>query len=106
MEQEKKELLHAGLTENIIGAAIEVHKALGPGLLESAYEACLVHELISRGLSITTQAEIPVVYKGQRVDCAFRIDILVEGKVLIELKAPFVEPFEILDLDPFDSHRW
>ncbi len=87
MEQEKKELLHAGLTENIIGAAIEVHKALGPGLLESAYEACLVHELISRGLSITTQAEIPVVYKGQRVDCAFRIDILVEGKVLIELKA-------------------
>ncbi len=87
MEPEKKELLHAGLTETIIGAAIEVHKALGPGLLESAYEACFVHELISRGLSVATQTEVPVVYKGQRVDCAFRIDILIEGRVLIELKA-------------------
>ena len=87
MEQEGTTLLHAGLTEKIIGAAIEVHKTLGPGLLESAYEACLVHELISQGLSIARQVELPVVYKGQHVECAFRMDIVVEGQVLIELKA-------------------
>lgn len=87
MEREKSELVHAGLTETIIGAAIEVHKALGPGLLESAYEACLIHEFISRGLSVSAQVELPVVYKNQRVECAFRVDIIVEGQVLIELKS-------------------
>ena len=87
MTQARNELLHEGITEAVIGAAIEVHKTLGPGLLESAYEACLIHELIARGLSVASQVELPVDYKGNRVDCAFRIDIVVEGQVLIELKS-------------------
>jgi GxxExxY protein len=75
------------LTETIIGAAIEVHKELGPGLLESAYEACLVFELVQRGLKVEKQKELPVVYKGIRVDCGYRIDVLVEDLVILELKS-------------------
>lgn len=75
------------LTETIIGAAIEVHKELGPGLLESAYEACLVYELMERGLKVEKQKELPVVYHGVRIDCGYRLDILVEDIVIVELKA-------------------
>jgi len=74
------------LTENIIGAAIEVHKALGPGLLESAYEECLCHELSLRGLSFRRQVDLPVQYKGVRLDCGYRIDLVVEDLVIVELK--------------------
>lgn len=74
------------LTEQIIGAAIEVHKSLGPGLLESAYEECLCHELELRGLKFERQKPIPLKYKGIKLDCGYRIDILVENKVIIELK--------------------
>ena len=75
------------ITERIIGAAIEVHKALGPGLLESAYHACLTHELKLRGLEVETEKELPVVYKAIRLDCGYRLDLLVETTVIVELKA-------------------
>jgi GxxExxY protein len=75
------------LTESIIGAAIEVHRELGPGLLESAYEACLAYELRELGLIIERQKELPVIYKGVTVDCGYRLDLLVENEVIIELKA-------------------
>ena len=75
------------LTETIIGAAIEVHKELGPGLLESAYEACLIYELVQRGLKVEKQKELPVVYRGVRIDCGYRLDLLVEDLAIVELKA-------------------
>ena len=75
------------LTHEIIGAAMEVHRVLGPGLLESCYEACLVHELGLRGISAIRQVPLPVKYKGEMVECGFRIDVLVEGQVAVELKA-------------------
>jgi GxxExxY protein len=75
------------LTEGIIGAAIAVHRELGPGLLESAYEACLEFELIDRGYRVERQKELPVVYRSVKVDCGYRLDLLVEDKVVIELKA-------------------
>lgn len=75
------------VTEAIIGAAIEVHKALGPGLLESTYEVCLLHELGKRGLKVEKQVPIPVVYDTVRLDAGYRIDLLVEDEVIVELKA-------------------
>jgi GxxExxY protein len=75
------------LAEAIIGAAIAVHRELGPGLLESAYEACLELELLERGLHVERQKELPVVYKGARVDCGYRLDLVVEDAVILELKA-------------------
>ena len=74
------------ITEKIIGCAIEVHKNLGPGLLESAYEECLVFELKSAGLLAERQLAVPVIYKDIKLDCGYRIDILVENTVVIELK--------------------
>ncbi len=82
-----EEGLHRELTEAIIGAAIAVHRELGPGLLESVYEKCLAFELADRGLSVTTQKEIPVRYKNLTFDCSFRADLIVENKVLLELKS-------------------
>ena len=75
------------LTEKIIGAAIEVHKALGPGLLESAYEGCLAHELSLANVYFERQVPLPVVYKSLQLDCGYRIDFLVEKTVVVELKA-------------------
>ena len=75
------------LTESIIGAALEVHRELGPGLLENAYQICLAVELSARGLSIERQKPLPVIYKNQRVDCGYRLDFLVEGAVVVEIKA-------------------
>jgi len=74
------------ITGRIIGCAIEVHKALGPGFLESAYEECLAFELTKAGLRIKRQQPTPVVYKNIKLDCGYRIDILVEDSVVIELK--------------------
>ena len=82
-----EEGLHRELTEAIIGAAISVHRELGPGLLESVYEKCLAFELADRGLSVSTQKEIPVRYKNLTFDCSFRADLIVENKVLLELKS-------------------
>ena len=75
------------ITEAIIGAAIEVHKGLGPGLLESAYEECLAHELNLRGIAFERQRTLPVIYKGVSLDCGYRLDFLVERSVVEELKA-------------------
>ncbi len=75
------------LSKEIIGAAIEVHKALGPGLLESAYEACMERELVGRGLTVERQAGLPLVYKDIRCDVGYRIDLLVESKVIVEVKS-------------------
>ena len=75
------------LTQIIIGSAIEVHKRLGPGLLESAYEECLSYELKSNGCNIERQVPIPVVYRDIKLECGYRIDILVNKTVVIELKS-------------------
>ena len=75
------------ITEMIIGGAIAVHRALGPGLLESAYEVCLGFELVDRGLSVERQKALPVKYRGVNLDCGYRIDLLVERIIIIELKA-------------------
>jgi GxxExxY protein len=74
-------------TEKIIGAAIEVHRTLGPGLLESAYEACLVMELLEAGLGVERQEPVPLLYKQRVVDCAYRLDLLVNCEIVIEVKA-------------------
>ncbi len=75
------------ITKIIIGAAINVHRALGPGLLESAYEACLVYELVSKNLKVERQKGLPIKYKGMQLDCGYRIDLLVEDKIIVEIKA-------------------
>ena len=75
------------LSNRIIGSAIEVHKALGPGLLESAYEQCLCHELNLRNMSFERQKELPVVYKGIKLDCGYRLDIVVGNEIILELKS-------------------
>jgi GxxExxY protein len=75
------------LTEAIIGAAMEVHRALGPGLLESTYEMCLSRELAIRGIPFERQVPIPVRYKGVKLDCGYRADIVVDGTILLEIKA-------------------
>jgi GxxExxY protein len=75
------------LTERIIGAAIEVHRALGPGLLESVYGVCLAYELRQRGLSVETEQPLPVVYREVYLECGRRLDLVVENTVIIELKA-------------------
>jgi GxxExxY protein len=75
------------ITRLVIGAAIEVHRALGPGLLESAYEECLCHELALLGVRFERQHPLPIEYKGVRLDCGYRIDLVVEDSVVIEIKA-------------------
>jgi GxxExxY protein len=75
------------LTHEIIGAAIEVHRHLGPGLLESSYRECLCHELLLREVSFRREYVLPLQYKGIRLDCGYRIDLLVGGLVVVELKA-------------------
>ena len=75
------------LSQKVIGAAIEVHRALGPGLLESAYEVCLCLELTKVGVTFKRQVEMPVSYKGKRIDCGYRVDLIIEGTLLVELKS-------------------
>ena len=75
------------LSNRVIGCAIEVHRQLGPGLLESAYEQCLAHELRSNGITFQLQHPQPVQYKDIRLDCGYRIDILVENQLILELKS-------------------
>lgn len=75
------------ITKSIIGAAIQVHKNLGPGLLESAYEACLAYELSKQRFSIEEQKPLPLVYQQVKLDCGYRIDLVVEGLVIVEIKS-------------------
>ena len=74
-------------TRQVIGFAIEVHRQLGPGLLESAYQVCLCHELSLRGLGFRTEVGLPVDYKGVHLDCGYRMDLVIEDKVAVELKS-------------------
>jgi len=75
------------ITEKIIGCAIEVHRAIGPGLLESAYEECLCYELSQKGLKFGRQVPLPIVYKGISLDCGYKLDVIVEDSVIVEIKA-------------------
>lgn len=84
MNEDKR---HNEITGTIIGAAIEVHRALGPGLLESAYEACLAYEIVQRGLYVESQKPLPLVYKEVYLDCGYRLDLLVENTVIVEIKS-------------------
>jgi GxxExxY protein len=80
-------IIEEALTERIIGAAIEVHRHLGPGLLESTYQACLAYELTQRGMTIGFESPLPVIYKGIKIDCGYRLDIVVNDAVILELKS-------------------
>ena len=80
-------LLHEDLTRSVIGAAIEVHSHLGPGLLESIYEECLCHELMLRGMEFRQQVELPIVYKSATLDTIYRIDLIIEDTLIVEVKA-------------------
>ncbi|MBM4036301.1 MAG: GxxExxY protein [Planctomycetes bacterium] len=82
----KEELYEVDLTEEIIGAMIEVHRHLGPGLLESAYERCVAHELEIRQVPSEAQKPVPLEYKGVKLDCGYRLDLLVAGRVIVEIK--------------------
>ncbi len=75
------------ITEAIIGVAIGIHKALGPGLLESAYEACMVYDLTQAGLRVEQQKPLPVVYREVKLECGYRLDLLVENEVIVEIKS-------------------
>jgi GxxExxY protein len=75
------------LSNRVIGCAIEVHRKLGPGLLESTYEQCLAHELSLHGINFKIQHPLPVEYKGVRIDCGYRVDVLVENQIILELKS-------------------
>ncbi len=88
MHREDQDMTDLNLiSEKIILAAIRVHRELGPGLLESTYEACLMHELVAMGLNTVRQKECPVYYRGQEISCGYRMDVLVEDSVVVELKA-------------------
>jgi GxxExxY protein len=87
MEARFANYLHSDLTDRIIGSALVVHRALGPGLLEGAYRACLAHRLRSDGLEVQQEVPIPLKFEGVDLDISYRADLVVEGKVLLELKA-------------------
>ena len=75
------------LSNVIIGAALRVHEEIGPGRLESAYEACLMYELLDLGLHVEREKPLPLIYRGQRLDCGYRLDLLVDGAIIVEVKA-------------------
>ena len=83
----EKDGIHKELTGAIIAAAIEVHRELGPGLFESVYEECFCRELTLRGISFRRQIDLPVIYKGLKLDRGYRLDVVVDGKVIVEVKA-------------------
>lgn len=85
-QREHREIQRDPLSDQVIGCAIEVHRLLGPGLLESAYEECLCHELRSHGIPFRRQVPLPVSYKGLKLDCAYRMDLVVKDKMVLELK--------------------
>jgi GxxExxY protein len=85
-DEDEKESLNL-LSNLVIGAALRVHDELGPGMLESAYEACLSYDLLDQGLAVERQQPVPVIYRGRRLDCGYRIDVLVEERLIVEVKA-------------------
>ena len=90
-----KERLNA-LTHQIISASLAVHKELGPGLLESAYEACLTFELLARGVALERQKPLPLTYRGHRLDCGYRLDLVIESLVIVEVKS--IQAFDSVHL--------
>jgi GxxExxY protein len=81
------------VSKEVIGCAIEVHKLLGPGMLESAYEECMMFEIMKKGLTAERQKPVPVIYKDIRLDCGYRLDLLIANKVIVELKSvPLIAP--------------
>jgi GxxExxY protein len=84
-ENERERLNH--LSNVIIGAALRVHQEIGPGMLESACEACLMFELLDRGLSVEREKPLPLIYRGRRLDCGYRLDLLVEDAIIVEVKS-------------------
>jgi GxxExxY protein len=84
---EGTEMESSDLTGRVIGCAIDVHRELGPGLLESTYERCLAHELNLEGIKFQTQCPIPVLYRGLHIDCGYRLDVFVEDQLIVELKS-------------------
>lgn len=80
-------MIYQDLTEQIIGGAIEVHKAIGPGLLESVYQECMCREMNLRGLRFQREVKVPVIYKGVALDCGYRLDMIIEDAVILELKS-------------------
>jgi len=102
LEGDGRRLTLNELTGTIIGAAIKIHKRLGPGLLESAYEACLAYELRNIGLRVEQQRAVPLVYEGVRLECGFRADLVVENRVAAELKCK--ETVHPVDLSQLLSH--
>jgi len=100
-EDDEKERLNS-LSNCVIGAALRVHNELGPGMLESAYEACLIYELGDQGLNVERQKPVPVVYRGRRLDCGYRIDLLVEDALIVEVKA--IERLEKVHSAQLRSH--
>ena len=90
------------LSHEIIGAAIDIHKQLGPGLLESAYEGCLAHALSLRGISVERQKTLKIVYKGTHIDCGYRLDLIVDGLVIVELKmVGCLEPIHVAQVPTY-----
>ena len=75
------------VTEAIISVAVDVHRALGPGLLESAYEACMVYDLAKAGLKVEQQKPLPIVYRGIKLECAYRLDLMIDNEVIVEIKS-------------------
>lgn len=75
------------ITSKVLAAAIEVHKALGPGMLERVYQTCLMHELIQRGMNVASEVPVPIVYKGVELDCGFRVDLFVAQTLIVEIKS-------------------
>jgi GxxExxY protein len=100
-DNDEKERLNL-LSNRVIGAALRVHDELGPGMLESAYEACLSYEVLDQGLSVERQKPVPVVYRGRRLDCGYRIDLLVEDVLIVEVKA--IERLEKVHSAQLRSH--
>lgn len=76
-----------GITETIIGSAIKIHRTLGPGLLESAYKACLAYELVKRGLVVESEKPVPLIYEEIKLECGYRMDLLVERSIVVEVKS-------------------
>lgn len=87
VKKQKMEILNKELTKEVIGVAIKVHKALGPGLLESAYQEVLYYELVKHGFDVKKEVPMPLVYENVKLDCGYRIDLLVNNELVIELKA-------------------
>lgn len=75
------------VTEAVISVAVDVHRALGPGLLESAYEACMVYDLAKAGLKVEQQKPLPIVYRGIKLECAYRLDLMIDNEVIVEVKS-------------------